>query len=94
MTDTQHASAIGSPIEDLDTPALLLDWDISESNLKRMTDDMPQAVRLSLGTSTWPDDQVALADTSPGETWTCVVSPDDGEDVGTADSVSVELSEG
>jgi D-serine deaminase-like pyridoxal phosphate-dependent protein len=36
MTDTQHASAIGSPIEDLDTPALLLDWDISESNLKRM----------------------------------------------------------
>ena len=45
-------------------------------------------------TSTWPDDQVALADTSPGETWTCVVSPDDGEDVGTADSVSVDLSEG
>ena len=36
MTDTQHVNAIGSPIEDLDTPALLLDLDLSESNLKRM----------------------------------------------------------
>ncbi len=38
MTDTPAPAAIGMPVEDVDTPALLVDLDAFERNLKRMAD--------------------------------------------------------
>lgn len=42
-------------------------------------------------TVTWPDDEMSAADTEAGEWVTCTVTPDDGEDTGTAASTSVEI---
>jgi len=43
--------------------------------------------------TTWPDDTVPAEDTAAGEVWTCTVTPDDGDDTGTAASTSVTLGE-
>lgn len=45
-------------------------------------------------TATWTDDTVPAADTQDGETWICSVTPDDGDDVGTAAQASVTTSAG
>jgi hypothetical protein len=42
-------------------------------------------------TTTWPDDTVPAEDTEDGETWTCTVTPDDGDDFGAAGTASVTL---
>lgn len=44
-------------------------------------------------TTTWADDTVPAAETEAGEVWTCTVTPDDGDDLGTAAAVSVTILE-
>jgi hypothetical protein len=44
--------------------------------------------------TTWPDDTVPGEDVAGGETWTCTLTPDDGDDTGSSGAASVVVSEG
>lgn len=43
-------------------------------------------------TTTWPDDTVPADATTAGQTWSCTVTPDDGDDVGGSAAASVEVA--
>jgi hypothetical protein len=44
--------------------------------------------------TTWPDDTVPAEDTIAAELWSCTVTPDDGDDLGSSAGASVEILSG
>jgi hypothetical protein len=87
-----------SPADPASTDDLLCEVDVAASDddgdsvTYTMAWSVDGASLSSTSTTAWPDDTIAAAGVSPGEIWTCTVTPNDGADDGDTATASVTVS--